>query len=259
MLAAFGFVSLIFVVSVGNVYGTLGVVCPGTACDAGNNEICDTGVTDTCICDTGFTAGTIDAATCFQAKDLGVACSADDECLLGNGQTGSKCSTTPVCDCDATNDYVTSAGGAAPCVKDCGPPSVLTGYSAAAGGTTYQSTRTVTCDTGNGYTGNPPVITCDATGSWTAYSGCTTGGGTVDCGAPPSEDGYVPEASPASTLQGATASVTCASGYTGTAAQITCEAGGSWSAYSGCSSGGSRAKLDFSLITVLAVLMLVLI
>ena len=47
----------------------------------------------------------------------------------------------------------------------------------------------------------------------------------------------MPDSSPASTLQGATVSVTCAAGYTGTAAQITCGASGSWSAYSGCTSG----------------------
>ena len=30
---------------------------------------------------------------------------------------GSKCSDTSDCECDGTNNYVTSAGGAAPCVK----------------------------------------------------------------------------------------------------------------------------------------------
>ena len=45
-----------------------------------------------------------------------------------------------------------------------------TGYTVAAGGTTEGSTRAVTCATG--YSGGPPDIQCEASGTWTAYSGC---------------------------------------------------------------------------------------
>ena len=60
---------------------------------------------------------------------------------------------------------------------DCGEPPSQAGYSATKdGGTTYDETATVTCDTGNGYTGTPPKISCGSDGSWTAYSGCSLAG-----------------------------------------------------------------------------------
>ena len=62
---------------------------------------------------------------------------------------------------------------------DCGAPPTEAGYTVAAGGTTEGSTRTVSCDTGNGYSGSPPDITCEAGGSWSAYSDCTTSNGAV--------------------------------------------------------------------------------
>ena len=57
----------------------------------------------------------------------------------------------------------------------------------------------------------------------------------MDCGNPSPDTGYIP-ATPGSTAENGTASVSCdnANGYTGTAADITCQADGNWTAYSGC-------------------------
>ena len=57
----------------------------------------------------------------------------------------------------------------------------------------------------------------------------------MDCGNPSPDTGYIP-ATPGSTAENGTASVSCdnVNGYTGTAADITCQANGTWTAYSGC-------------------------
>ena len=48
----------------------------------------------------------------FEAVNLAGACTSagvNDECLLGNGGTGTICSATPDCQCDAGNSYVEDA------------------------------------------------------------------------------------------------------------------------------------------------------
>ena len=59
----------------------------------------------------------------------------------------------------------------------------------------------------------------------------------LDCGNPTSPTGYAVETTPASTIEDATASVGCATGYnevSGAPPSITCQADGSWTAPSGC-------------------------
>lgn len=263
MLVWFGLLIYVYLIGfIGPVNGDLGVACPGTPCVPGNHEICDTDNTNNCICEAGYTAGTADATTCFQD------CPADPGFAHGT-QTGDlhfEGTASITCDPGYTagagggggsitcqNDGTWDTTGAVACTAvDCST-TISDANGAHSGDSTYGGTASINCNVG--YTGGGSII-CKADGSWDE-AGATTCA-IVDCGNRPSEDGYVPEASPASTLQGATVSVTCAEGYTGTAAQITCEASGSWSTYSGCS-GGNRTKLDFSLIIVLAVLMLVLI
>ena len=60
----------------------------------------------------------------------------------------------------------------------------------------------------------------------------------LDCGNPTESAGYTLAATPGSTVEGATATVQCATGYTGTAASITCQSSGSWTAFSGCTASG---------------------
>ena len=43
------------------------------------------------------------------------------------------------------------------------------------GTTTYGGSPVVTC--ANGYSGTAAAITCQADGTWTAFSGCTSNGG----------------------------------------------------------------------------------
>ena len=57
---------------------------------------------------------------------------------------------------------------------DCGTPSASTGYIPGTPDmTTEGGTASVSCDTANGYTGTAVDITCQADGTWTAYSGCS--------------------------------------------------------------------------------------
>ena len=62
-------------------------------------------------------------------------------------------------------------------IADCDEPPSQAGYSATKDGTTVEGqTATVTCDTGNGWSGSPPVISC-VVGGWEALSGCSQSGG----------------------------------------------------------------------------------
>ena len=57
---------------------------------------------------------------------------------------------------------------------DCGSPTASTGYIPGTPDmTTEGGTASVSCDTANGYTGTAASITCQADGTWTAYSGCS--------------------------------------------------------------------------------------
>ena len=61
-------------------------------------------------------------------------------------------------------------------IKDCSTPSE-TGYEfTGATATTYLGTSNVTCATGYDGTASPPQIQCEASGSWTAVTGCTIKG-----------------------------------------------------------------------------------
>jgi len=135
------------------------------------------------------------------------------------GYTGTPSSIT----CQASTAWTTSSGCT---IRDCGNPATVTGYSIASGGTTYQSTRVVSCS--SGYGGSPPVLTCDSTGAWNAPSGCTIG----TCGEP-SQTGYT--FASGSTTYGSTRTASCATGYTGTpSGSITCQSSLAWTTNSGC-------------------------
>lgn len=253
MSAAFGYISLIFVVSVQNVYGALGTNCTsgGDAdCVAGNNEICSTDGSLVCICDDGssYAPGPVQTTLCFLAIALNSPCNDNDECLLGNGGSHSTCSTNCICDtgyaenagtCEKATDLNNACSGDPECElgngganSGCSTNCVCDGGYLENGGTCAKAT-----DLNNACSGNPECTlgnggagavcstncVCDAGNAYTEDSSTCK----KDCGNPTASAGYVPEATPSSTLQAATATVQCASGYTGTAATITCEASGS--------------------------------
>ena len=59
---------------------------------------------DTCTCLCVACENMLLFVYCIAATDLGNPCSADEPCTLGNGGTGSICSTN--CVCDEANGYV---------------------------------------------------------------------------------------------------------------------------------------------------------
>jgi len=136
------------------------------------------------------------------------------------GYTGSAASLT----CQSNLAWTSQSGVCT--IVSCGEPSSTTGYIINTGGSTYLSTRTCTCATG--YTGTAAVLTCQASGAWTAPSGCTI----VSCSSSPTQTGYT-IAGGASTY-GSTRTTTCASPYTGSASSITCQSNGTWSTASSC-------------------------
>ena len=69
----------------------------------------------------------------------------------------------------------------------------------------------------------------------------------LDCRNPTESAGYTLAATPGSTVEGATATVQCASGYTGTATSITCQSSGSWTTFSGCAASGISTEAFCSL------------
>ena len=73
----------------------------------------------------------------------------------------------------------------------------------------------------------------------------------LGCGNPTNSTGYIVAVGQgaAATLEGATATVACATGYTGTPANVTCEASFTWTTPSGCSlsNAGGVGKLRTNL------------
>jgi len=136
------------------------------------------------------------------------------------GYTGSGTSIT----CSSSASWSSPSGCT---IVSCPSSPTQTGYTIAAGASTYGSTRTVTCATG--YTGTASSITCQASAAWTAASGCAL----VNCGTPVAGAGYA--LGSGGTTYGSTYTMTCATGYTGAASSISCQSSGAWSNSSGCS------------------------
>jgi len=130
------------------------------------------------------------------------------------------------CTCSAGFVVDTTTPSSPTCTyRDCGAPSVQTGYTFNSGTTYYTSTRTATC--ASGYSGTATSITCGANGQWSASAGCT-----LNCSTSPTQTNYV--IATGASNQGATRTVTCGSGYSGTASSITCGTNSAWSISSGC-------------------------
>lgn len=112
----------------------------------------------------------------------------------------------------------------------CSSAPIQVGYIVATGTQSMGATRTVTCATG--YTGTASTITCQATGAWTASSGCTI----RNCGTPVASTGYVLGTNYGGTTVGGQYSMTCGTYYSGVSIPgITCQSDGTWSTQSGCS------------------------
>jgi len=142
------------------------------------------------------------------------------------GYTGTAASLT----CQSSATWTAQSGCT---IRNCGTPTAATGYVLASGGTTYGSTRVVSCATG--YAGAPPAISCTSGGTWESQTGCTFG-----CGVPTSIfPGYTFSGS--SSTPGTVLTATgCATGYNGASSStITCATGSggvnAWSTPTGCS------------------------
>jgi len=156
----------------------------------------------------------------------GVTYGSSRSCTCSTGYTGTAASLT----CQASGSWSAASGCT---IRNCGNPTAATGYVLASGGTTYGSTRVVSCAAG--YGGAPPAISCTSGGSWESQTGCTYG-----CGAPTSVfPGYTFSGS--SSTPGAVLTATgCATGYNGASSStITCATGSggvnAWSTPTGCS------------------------
>ena len=122
------------------------------------------------------------------------------------------------------------------CNIDCGSPSSISYAQISSGGTTLNSQRTYTCN--SGYTGNGQsnTVTCLSNGAWSSTSfACLK-----DCGQP-SAKSYA-SVSSGGTTAGSQRTYSCNSGYTGNgySSTITCQSSGSWSSTSFACSGRSR-------------------
>jgi hypothetical protein len=95
-------------------------------------------------------------------------------------------------------------------------------YVIAAGSSTYQATRIVTC--GTGYSGSASSVSCSSTGIWTSSSSCVLTSNF--CSIPVAGTGYA--LGTGSLTYGSVYTMNCATGYSGTAASLTCLSSGTW-------------------------------
>ncbi len=217
---------------------------PAMACNigfsAGTDDVCSD--TDGCIDNTCGDGDCVDAV----APAVGYSCDCDvgwydnsgtctdvDACDVSSETCGDNgdCvdfvapGTGFTCDCDA--GYVLTDTAQSGCtIVSCGSPATATGYTINSGGTTYGSTRAVTCAAG--YIGTAVALTCQASGAWTSVSGCSL----ITCASSPTQAGYT-IATGASTV-GSTRTTAClVSGRVGSS--ITCGSNGQWGVATGCS------------------------
>jgi len=209
------------------------------------------GSTRTALCDTGYT-GTASTITCLSttlwSASSGctiVNCNAPVASAgyeLGSGATTYNSQYTLTCatyytgnpapiTCQANGSW-TAQSGCSLIANFCPVNPIQANYVIAAGSSTYQATRTVTC--GTGYSGSATSVSCSSSGSsgaWTSSSSCVLTSNF--CSTPVAGTGYA--LGTGSLTYGSVYTMSCATGYSGTAASLTCLSSGTWSAQSGCS------------------------
>jgi hypothetical protein len=156
--------------------------CEENTCGSYGNcvDVAAPGVGFTCDCDAGYVSPDnvcvnepgcdLDTEYTCNATDVDGLCA--DVAPPGTGYT---CTCGTGYNVDLTTCTIVS----------CGQPPAATGYTIASGGTTYGSTRSVSCAAG--YAGTAASITCQASGTWTTSSGCTI----TSCPTSPTQTGYV--------------------------------------------------------------------
>jgi len=187
-------------------------------------DVAPPGTGFTCTCNSGYVSTDLVCVNEPGCANDPVSCSTTDS-------SGACADVAPpgtgfTCTCSAGFVVDTTTPSSPTCTyRDCGAPSVQTGYTFNSGTTYYTSTRTATC--ASGYSGTATSITCGANGQWSASAGCT-----LNCSTSPTQTNYV--IATGASNQGATRTVTCGSGYSGTASSITCGTNSAWSTSSGC-------------------------
>jgi len=225
------------IVSCGNPSASTGydISAGATTYQATRTVSCLPGYTGTAASITCQSSGSWTAQSGCTIRDCGTP-TAGTGYVVGSGSTTYSAAFSLTCatgyygtptsiTCQADGTWTTQSGCT---IVNCGAPSLQTGYVInSSGGSTYQSTRTVTC--ASGYGGTSPSLTCQADGSWTSASGCAAG----TCGTP-GQTGY--SYTSGSSDFGTVRTVACATGYTGTPNPLTttCQSSLAWTTNTGC-------------------------
>ncbi|XP_052809396.1 CUB and sushi domain-containing protein 3-like [Mya arenaria] len=216
--------------------------CPDPTPTNGSSTLYDSGQFALISCDTGFTMNgenyiecvndTWSTNTTCQIVDCGDPTPTSGS--VDSGDTTYLSVVTVTCDSgydisgsDVITCQSTGSWNATPTCerKDCGSPAATNG--AYSGGTLYDQTATLSCDTGYNLQG-PEVVYCDVTG-WNGTATCNI----VDCGDPTPNNGSADI--PSGTTYNEPAAVTCDTGFTRNGSSlIVCQADGTWSATPTC-------------------------
>jgi len=123
-------------------------------------------------------------------------------------------------------------------IISCGTPIAPTGYGFVDGAHTYGTVLSTFCNID--YIGTPASLTCEASGSWTAFSGCIH----ASCEEPANSEGYIIGAGGNHHFDERT--VICASGFRGEPENVVCQETSEWTTPSGCEEAPSSIDYNTS-------------
>jgi hypothetical protein len=167
-----------------------------------------------------ISCGTPPAQTGYNIAAGYDSCGASRTTSCATGYSGSGASIT----CQASTQWSAYSGCT---IKSCSNPEDVSGYVISSGTNTYQSVRTVTCN--SCFVGTATSITCQDSQLWSLPSGCAI----TDCGSVPAQTGY--SVGSGTTTCGSVRTVTCSIGYSGTPTDVTCQSNLQWTSSAGCS------------------------